>query len=864
MRKEPQDTSREELIAQLRAVAKRLGRRITVEDVLTDLDRRATTDVAAIRREFGSVAKALKIADVNKKHARTEEELIADLQELARTLGRTPTGADITRAHQRGECPSKDVFYERFGSIDAAMQAAGLAPVQTGYTTEWLLESLRELARELGRTPTTKDIEERHKQGSLPGTRTYRDRLGGLINGLVTAGLISRPPSQAEVRQEMLDRLRALADRLGYAPTQADFKAAHARGEIVHFQRYRWHFGSLERARELIGMGGQIQRKALNRGAPTELTAEQVRNSLKRRVQRELTAEQVLQFLRELAHRLGHPPKRRELEAAAREGAAVSLNAIKRFFGTVSAALQAAGLDPAHSGKRYSDETLIAHLKQLGERHGRVPTIMDVNAASLRGEMATSVTYIHRFGSWGQALTLAGFTPRDLRPIKEKYTREGLLRDLRRLAKELGRPPQAKDLAQEGWHAAHSKHVAYIRFFGGIKQARKEAGIDTQGLRKLRKMERISEDQAPPKRELVSELRSIAQELKRPPTPNDVNRWARWGRAHPLKWFYSVFGNFTAALRAARLDAERSGEADPEVMLDQLRALYRKLKRPLLQRDVVAAHRQGQCSSIQHYEREFGSTPNAVKAAGASIPHYLREFGSIPKAVRAARAGAPAVTRSDLIRHLRRLDSELGRPPLTSDIVDAARAGKGPGMKTFEREFGTFNAAKRAAGIRLGVWQPDGPGPKIRIIARYTKAQMIEQMQALGRKLGRRPTDREMNAASTRGEMASAGTIVREFGSAKAAYEAAGFDVRDIRRRTKDDIIKEMRQLTRKLGRLPLSADIEAASARFECAALGTINHHFAPRPLERLRQAADLDDVLREIQVRVGRKPQKHPSKED
>lgn len=54
----------------------------------------------------------------------------------------------------------------------------------------------------------------------MPGVRTYRDRLGGLTSGLVTAGVISPPPTPTEARQEMLDRVRELTEWLGYPPTR--------------------------------------------------------------------------------------------------------------------------------------------------------------------------------------------------------------------------------------------------------------------------------------------------------------------------------------------------------------------------------------------------------------------------------------------------------------------------------------------------------------------------------------------------------------------------------------------------------------------------------------------------------------------
>jgi len=52
---------------------------------------------------------------------------------------------------------------------------------------------------------------------------------------------------------------------------------------------------------------------------------------------------------------------------------------------------------------------------------------------------------------------------------------------------------------------------------------------------------------------------------------------------------------------------------------------------------------------------------------------------------------------------------------------------------------------------------------------------LIAQLQALGKKLGRKPTDRDINAASRLGECASSTTFARMFGSLLEAYRTAGF-----------------------------------------------------------------------------------------
>jgi hypothetical protein len=57
------------------------------------------------------------------------------------------------------------------------------------YESEQLLQLLRELAEELGHTPTIAALQARE---DLPSSYTYRDRLGRWIEALKQAGLTSR------------------------------------------------------------------------------------------------------------------------------------------------------------------------------------------------------------------------------------------------------------------------------------------------------------------------------------------------------------------------------------------------------------------------------------------------------------------------------------------------------------------------------------------------------------------------------------------------------------------------------------------------------------------------------------------------
>jgi Homing endonuclease associated repeat len=118
--------------------------------------------------------------------------------------------------------------------------------------------------------------------------------------------------------------------------------------------------------------------------------------------------------------------------------------------------------------KRYSDRQILDELKACATRLGRSPTMREFAA-----DPQTTVhpqTVIEHFGSWNAAKRDAGLVPRRF------ATRAELLRLLRELGDELGRPPTARDLdARKG--SVPSKSL-YWHTFGSLTNALREAGFD--------------------------------------------------------------------------------------------------------------------------------------------------------------------------------------------------------------------------------------------------------------------------------------------------------------------------------------------------------------------------------------------------
>ena len=118
--------------------------------------------------------------------------------------------------------------------------------------------------------------------------------------------------------------------------------------------------------------------------------------------------------------------------------------------------------------KRYSDEEILEQLRASAKRLGRSPTMREFEddpEATVHPQ-----TVIQHFKSWNEAKRKAGLVPRRFAEPAD------LIRLLRELGDELGRPPTAKDLDEH--RASMPSKSLYWHMFGSLKNALREAGFD--------------------------------------------------------------------------------------------------------------------------------------------------------------------------------------------------------------------------------------------------------------------------------------------------------------------------------------------------------------------------------------------------
>src|SRR5437763_16289857 len=164
-----------------------------------------------------------------------------------------------------------------------------------------------------------------------------------------------------------------------------------------------------------------------------------------------------------------------------------------------------------------------------------------------------------------------------------------------------------------------------------------------------------------------------------------------------------------------------------------------------------------------------------------------------PEALAAFQAGIRRrYSDEQILQELRASAERLHRSPTMKEFAADPHAGVHP--QTVIEHFGTWNAAKRAAGLMPRRFA--------------TRQEPLEQLQRLGKELGRIPTAQDIR--NRRGTMPSASLYWHTFGSLTTALREAGFDVAVGEERL-ERAIEQGCVLACSIGRLPRFGDWQRA-----------------------------------------------------
>jgi hypothetical protein len=150
----------EQILAELRACAERLGRSPTMREFAADSG--TAVHPQTVIEHFGSWNRAKRAAGLVPRRFATRAELLELLRRLGEELGRVPTAKDLDM--RRGSMPSKSLYWHTFGSLTAALREAGFDVPVGEERLERALEQGVRLARRLGRLPKFADWSEARRQ----------------------------------------------------------------------------------------------------------------------------------------------------------------------------------------------------------------------------------------------------------------------------------------------------------------------------------------------------------------------------------------------------------------------------------------------------------------------------------------------------------------------------------------------------------------------------------------------------------------------------------------------------------------------------------------------------------------------------
>ena len=152
--------SDEDILEELRAAAERLGRSPTMREFAADPAARVHPQT--VIEHFGTWNAAKRAAGLFPRRFLTREELLAQLRALGEELGRTPTARDL--AARRRSLPSASLYAHTFGSLGNALREAGFDVLQGAERLERAITQGAALARSLGRLPKMADWAEARRR----------------------------------------------------------------------------------------------------------------------------------------------------------------------------------------------------------------------------------------------------------------------------------------------------------------------------------------------------------------------------------------------------------------------------------------------------------------------------------------------------------------------------------------------------------------------------------------------------------------------------------------------------------------------------------------------------------------------------
>ena len=353
----------------------------------------------------------------------TFEELIKDLQRVAYLLKKNTLNIDDYASL------GKYAYYIvkiKFSNWNKALMTSNLKMnfKTLNISDELLIYDIKQAATILKKETINR---EEYKIFGKYSFKIIQKRFGSWIKALEKAGFIENPPRYA-TEEELITNLKEVYEKLKKTPTISDIKIPISKYGLKPYVRM---FGTWNRA---IEKAGYISNHYIY-----------------------VSENDLINNLKALAIKLGRTPRIYDLKKP------LSKYTIKVYvakFGKWIRALEKAGY--VENPPRYAtEEDLIKNIKEVAIKLKRTPTLEEMKKPLSKYE---EKTYYRIFGSWQQALKMAGLESK----LYKKISEDELISNLQSITNKLGRLPHYKEIKKP-----ISKYAkgTYINRFGSWSKA---------------------------------------------------------------------------------------------------------------------------------------------------------------------------------------------------------------------------------------------------------------------------------------------------------------------------------------------------------------------------------------------------------
>ncbi len=319
--------------------------------------------------------------------------------------------------------------------------------------------------------------------------------------------------------ERLIKELREIAATLGKTPTTNDIARLSKEKKSHTLQNYYAVFGSYVNAVKAAG--------------------------LKQHYRQDFDKEKLLAELRELAESFDRRVFARDVIAARRTKLVSPKNHFDGAFGSIPQAIEVSGINKKYPfddcaflprqengeylrrARAYSREELCEHLRKIQRKLGRVPRQNDIEKNYKKDVRPSLKQFLNEFGTISQARKAAKIA----NPPWQKFTKNELLEQLRKLGEQLGKKPTDRDIVRACNAGEAASVQVFVNNFGGLPAAYEAAGFEV-----LKPREYTD-------REIIKRLRKLRQKLGKRIGWNDLNRASLEGWCPSPGTVYHRIGN---------------------------------------------------------------------------------------------------------------------------------------------------------------------------------------------------------------------------------------------------------------------------------------------------------------------------------